>query len=60
MNEQATQKQLDYIDCICQLLRLDKPKNLTKKSASDFIKEHKDEYHFECELYGFENEFLNG
>ena len=60
MNEQPTKKQLDFINDICNLLRLDKPKNLTKKSASDFIKEHIDIFRTECEWQGFENEFLNG
>lgn len=44
MNEKPTDKQVEYVDAICELLGVNPPVEKTKKAYSEFIDEYSDEY----------------
>lgn len=57
-----TKKQLDFINIICLVLDIDKPKINSRDEAKDFISNHIEEYKKESStrFYNSDNERLNG
>lgn len=57
-----TEKQLSFINHICEVLEIETPNCETKEQAKDFISNHIQEYKQQAiwKFYCWENEVLNG